>query len=493
MSNGVEYRGEDEQLSYDDDASGGLQLLQSQHASSGRDIRLTPTAKSMQDESHHDPHDNDADTRKEIFATARNRLIFALYTFFFAIIGVSGGSVGSLVYVARFNVSSLWIETAQQIASITSVISMIAVGAISDGIKSKYGRRKPVVFIGCACILSSTIFLVFPWSHDQQFLAFWYFIFNQLFIIGLTFSSNSLSSWVLESSADQDDFNNLRSVPINVGNILGTLVGGIGTFSGSFNILVPVMIVGGSISLSLLLYFVPSKSNHSTHRIRRSDSAHHSTGAGAGTNNVMESADGSNKLPPFIPSFRSCMRTKEFRRIYINEILISLSFRIGGAYCGTYFLISGYFSTNMEFTTYMVYLAICGITLGMLANILAGYLAKRMDKLKLYLHLTICIAVLGVLGFMASFAKHYSLFAVYEMLLLAAGYMTGLLEAFLVRDLIVYDTLITGLNRESMYQVALSVPENIVTSLLAILPSIIMFTTGILPTYTYICMFLCVD
>jgi len=98
-------------------------------------------------------------------------------------------------------------------------------GFISDNTKSRFGRRRPYIFIGA--ILSGILFIVL-WQLDEnntQFYNFWYFLcFSMIYLIGNTMFSTPLIGLGYEMSSDYNERTRLMAFSQTVGQIAWMIV-----------------------------------------------------------------------------------------------------------------------------------------------------------------------------------------------------------------------------------------------------------------------------
>jgi GPH family glycoside/pentoside/hexuronide:cation symporter len=98
-------------------------------------------------------------------------------------------------------------------------------GFISDNTKSKYGRRRPYIFVGA--ILSGILFAVL-WQLDadnSQTYNFWYFlIFSLLFLVGNTMFATPLVGLGYEMTSDYNERTRLMAFSQTIGQIAWMIV-----------------------------------------------------------------------------------------------------------------------------------------------------------------------------------------------------------------------------------------------------------------------------
>ncbi len=98
-------------------------------------------------------------------------------------------------------------------------------GYISDNTKSRFGRRKPYIFIGA--ILSGILFAVL-WQlnpENSQMFNFWYFlIFSMIYLIGNTMFSTPLIGLGYEMTSDYNERTRLMGFSQTIGQIAWMIV-----------------------------------------------------------------------------------------------------------------------------------------------------------------------------------------------------------------------------------------------------------------------------
>ena len=136
-----------------------------------------------------------------------------------------------------------------------------------------------------------------------------------------------------------------------------------------------------------------------------------------------------------------------------------------------------------------------GLIFGTLFVISLNCILSKVDKLNFYLNVTLVIALLSftMFGFtipeLNAIATNSNIsdglsttmlycYLVFGVIISICANPVFFIEGLLLRDLIMFDTLTTGLNRENMYQVAIGIPATLISTVLSSIPIIILFTTG---------------
>lgn len=98
-------------------------------------------------------------------------------------------------------------------------------GFISDNTKSRFGRRRPYIFIGA--ILSGVLFAVLwqLYPHNSQMYNFWYFlIFSLIYLVGNTIFSTPLIGLGYEMTSDYNERTRLMAFSQTVGQVAWMIV-----------------------------------------------------------------------------------------------------------------------------------------------------------------------------------------------------------------------------------------------------------------------------
>lgn len=98
-------------------------------------------------------------------------------------------------------------------------------GFISDNTKSKWGRRRPYIFVGA---ILSGIFFIFLWQLDEtnsQTYNFWYFlIMSMVFLVGNTMFATPLIGLGYEMTSDYNERTRLMAFSQTIGQIAWMIV-----------------------------------------------------------------------------------------------------------------------------------------------------------------------------------------------------------------------------------------------------------------------------
>ena len=256
-----------------------------------------------------------------------------------------------------------------------------------------------------------------PPATSGTIVPVWYLISSVIAAAGRGITSNPFSSWIIESCIDNAEYRALTAIPFNIGIYIGALFGGL------LVIFMPavaavVCVAGYSISTFLLVYYIPSIVHQQV-----------------------------AKLPPLIPSMRIASRTNEFRTIFTNRVLIGSATGIYGTAASLLYLIGFNLATNADFVIYSILGAIVILIASLFVNIGMNWLLRYVEKLRVYLMLAAVVAVLSTIAFIpANFSNTaaFVAFFIFTIILSIISAPIGLVETLMVRDLIVYDTFITG-------------------------------------------------
>lgn len=267
-----------------------------------------------------------------------------------------------------------------------------------------------------------TLMVCIPPATSGTIVPVWYLLSSVIAAAGRGITTNPFNSWIIESCVDNAEYRALTAIPFNIGTLLGALFGGL-LVSFIPAVAAVASVAGYSVSTFLLVYYIPSIVHQQV-----------------------------AKLPPLIPSMRIASRTNEFRTIFTNRVLIGSATSIFSSAGSFLFLIGFGLSTNADFVTYSILLAVVSILGILFVNIGMNWLLRYVEKLRMYLYLTAGVAVLSLAAFIpANFSNIAALvaFLVFTLLLSIIYGPISLIESLMVRDLIVYDTFITG--KETTY------------------------------------------
>lgn len=385
-------------------------------------------------------------------------LILTGLVFFFAMMSIVGGSLGILIYSGHFNMSTLWLNTGATLYSIYYIFIQIYVSYVSDRLKSKsLGRRKPLIIASYFIYAALVLILSFPpkaATANPRILAGYYVTFYPLMAIPTAMFYSPLGALLVETCADPEDFSRVGALSQVVGGVFGSVLGGLMTnfLYSSAPWLTPVVaIVFAAVYLVLFVLYLPS--------------------------NICRKVD---PQPPLIPSFRLCIRTKEFATLWTNEVLISIAYNVAAGLTNVFLIVNGSIKNNSQLVFFVIVSFIGTNVLATLTTVITvSYTIIKFDKLKVYLRLTQSAVVVGFVGFFVTLVNGSSVPILVYFIVVAMIIVPMLsIESIMLRDLISYDTFITGINRESMYSVSFSVPASVVGQFFGSIPSIILYNTG---------------
>ncbi len=409
------------------------------------------------------------------FATCCNMISIGV-TFFSFSLALSLASIALFVYVPQ-GMSLIWVT---QVGIITFCLGnplVLYFASLSDNLTGKWarwGRRKPFVVAAIVPTIFSAIMLAYPNNSNKASFEYSFLVAA----IVLTFSPAlfiiPFKSWMIESCSSPEEYTSINGV-ITITALLGGLMGQVvlstknveNPFAGArLCTLITLFLLPTSVAA--LCYFVPSRE--------------------------LQKAP---EQPPIISSFRQCIRTKEFQTIFWNETLTQMAGQGTGQL--TYPILYFFFGMKRVGSIQMYFgPALYTILLGSIVSILSlTYFLKRFEKLVVYRAVMLLIVFVGICTVGTLFpgcfayktdpplytekqqAVQIVIFLGLFVIATCLGVCMGFVQSLLVRDLITFDTFTTGLNRESMYQTAISVPA----SLLATVPTNIVM--GILNSSGY--------
>lgn len=156
------------------------------------------------------------ESRKLEFATPINVFILAGYSFFLHFFS----ELVSASYLLRYQVPCLlnpdYDSVTDNISTITNAISLILIGIYGDKLKSRFGRRKPIICCGGIVIIIAGYLAYNPPSSmcteallnplHQKALFYWYFFTYIIFNFVATFMAIVVQSWMFESSPSSFEY-----------------------------------------------------------------------------------------------------------------------------------------------------------------------------------------------------------------------------------------------------------------------------------------------
>mmetsp|Transcript_25061 Transcript_25061/g.34425 ORF Transcript_25061/g.34425 Transcript_25061/m.34425 type:complete len:723 (-) Transcript_25061:146-2314(-) len=379
------------------------------------------------------------------------QVIIGAYVFFSSAAGAAATVVGLTWYVEKWGVSYVWYLNTGGFTFVALSVSELIISAYADKSESKYGRRKPYVVAGYIVNAIGVLMVCAPPVTKGLFVTFWYLISSIIANIGKGIYTNPYQTWIIESCVDNSEYRQIQTIATNIGTLFGALFGGLLTiYFPIFGALISV--VGGGITTFLLTWYIPSV----VHRKVAS-------------------------LPPLIPSIRIAGRTNEFRTIFTNRVLIGTATGIFSTN-GSLLLLLGFgLGTTQDFVTYTTVLAVAGALGGIACVVVCNWYLKYVEKLGLYLQLAALVTAISLIGFIVCIFTSQAAFFVFFVLILIAGiiyFPITLIESLMVRDLILYDTFTTGLNRENTYLTAITLPPSVLVAVLTVVPLSALNLTG---------------
>jgi hypothetical protein len=392
------------------------------------------------------------------FSTKKNSIIVFIFSFCFLGLAQGAGiqSTGLLLYVQVYKLNLIFVTAISILAGSVFNFCTIYIGIKSDLLKTKYGRRKPFVALGVILISFANFFGTFiPCGYDCSpgFIAAWYFIVSMVASVGSACIGLPYSSWLIESTVGEEDFTFINTVCGIVPRIIGFLGSGLAVYAAGEYVkyLTAVCTTLGLISAILLLVYVP---NNTSRKVE--------------------------KQPPLIPSMRTCFKTKEFSRVFFNETAIQTATALNSD-CAQIFVILMVAGTQATFVLLTVAQVVVASMIGLpLLIFLTTCYLKNHDKIVVYQFLTKFLCTSAVSAFFLSIIPRIGPLMFWGLLLLlgAIYFPVSFLQSLFVRDLIQFDTFTTGLKRQAMYQLVITLPANIIAGFIATIPTVIIGFTG---------------
>lgn len=327
--------------------------------------------------------------------------------------------VGFLKYLQDWGLTITGMINATILGFIVKFCCQLCVGYYGDQIKSKYGRRKPFL-IAAYIVKSIALFMLTipPFKGGIEVFG-WYTVFYMLFQIGSELSDSPFDAWMIERTKDDQDYRKIYSVAGPIGGFLGGVSGLVLTMYypllGSF-----IYIAGGGCFTYLVVSFITS------HVLRNQP-----------------------PLPELVPSLRICARTNEFKSIFCLRVLVDSGVNIFITVVGYYVLIGFNLETVKSFINYLLYGSIIGACIGIPLTVLLNWVLSRYDKIPLYLFLIKLVIILGVVAFIITTPQLNSFVGYFIVLCFmnTLSYPAKLFDRLIIRDLVTYDTFMTGMTR----------------------------------------------
>jgi GPH family glycoside/pentoside/hexuronide:cation symporter len=200
------------------------------------------------------------------------------------------GRFGSSLLLALIELTSFWIYSAvfqlnwfinglvQAVAFLVIGFTHWLIGYYSDGVQSRYGRRKPFVIIGAPGLAITTIFLFIPHFFlpigSSNLLALWllftyYLVFLCLFKFFYAFMLTAFQAWLPEI-ADEGErplISSMQNTANWFGSVIGSVLGFLFAVEGLFfmeiapTVNIPTMlliVMVATFSLLEILFYLPS-------------------------------------------------------------------------------------------------------------------------------------------------------------------------------------------------------------------------------------------
>lgn len=391
--------------------------------------------------------------------------LLAFNSFFMTVMLSLFWTAGVFYYIPILKMSLVWNSAAGTLSSLVSIYTGIYIAYYGDRVKTRWGKRKPLLLLFYPFIALPVIGIYFCPFTDVSGVEGWYLICLLLMAFGSTCYNTVFSAWFIESSYDAADYLRISvfgcSIPSAIGGIIGLAMSKMGILT------IPSVVaaVFGAISLLLLIYYVPNRI------IMKSD-----------------------QQPPLLSSFRVLSRTQEYKTILINRIVLQSSWNI----CGEFLLYTSFmcFPGIKHFkqiqTLYIIFAVSVTIVGIPVTIILQSMIAAKWEKIKIYMNMTLALVALSGALFLlylpgliaentiSAEASEGLMWFWMTLIIMGSFIFSGalFLEQLIVRDVIRFDTYRTGLNRENMYQSALTVPGQVVSNVIVAIPLAIFTASG---------------
>lgn len=407
--------------------------------------------KPLRQHQHQQHHANLDDVSELIIPALGTTKNIAIITMFFLFGGIAVGVINGMAIVSyiQWGLLTVWLSVSSTLSILFQIYMAIVVAYWGDRWKSKHGRRKPFVIggfiLGCICVIGGA----FPPSKSPVVLAFWFILSQNLFYAGTTACAYlSMYSWLIESSAGPADYARIFTISYNAGTLPGAIIGLVLTMIMGPQLPAILSALGGGVALYFLCKYVPSR--------------------------IVAKVE---RQPALLPSFRTCIRTKEFRTLFVNRCLIKIS-QDTASNLAIIVIEIGYANNLKQVSEYLLMTLVAVVIGGISLSFLFGQLVQTMDKLLVFKRLLLFVAFLAFAGFFLSLSPSSWPFLIYVMVGGAFFYPVLMMDNFFVRDLITSDTFLTGLNRENLFQMSIEGPAGIVSSFFGTIPVVLVYASG---------------
>ena len=415
------------------------------------------------------------ETRTPQFATCSTKFYIFMLTLGSAF-AVSFQSAGILLFVPRYNMSLIWTTNVNIICLCIGTFLNILIAQVGDKLSgpwAKWGRRKPFVASAIPFFVISALMLAFPATKKgaPEVLEIWFLVGMLLNTIAASLFFIPISSWFIESCECAEEYRSIRAVQF-VAQLIGAIMAQIMLSAQAQAVAAAFVLFILPVFSILMLCYVPGK--------------------------VLKNAP---EQPPLIPSFRSCIRTKEFRSIFMNSTLLNIAQSGASEFLFIILYTSFGLKTLDDVSAYFIPVLLFVmfgnlVSIGVLISVL-----KKRDKLQVFRFLMLALIFLGILWFMSLLPTIVGITKpayVYGQTLTSNGILQAFLIIFLacfalsgivtvacffiqsifVRDLIVFDTFTNYINRENVYQTAMGVPSSLLSSVVSNFFIGVIYSTG---------------
>ncbi len=159
----------------------------------------------------------------ELFSSPGNLWIVGMFSF-----AMSFGQTAQplfIWYLAQFKMDFIFLTLILLISTIPTTYTTVFIGYYGDKLVSKFGRRKPVVFLSIIAQLIFLCIMARPLSYQQHALFQWALLWYCLSACAAICGNTALSSWFIESTVSTEDYLVLQTKAVNVGKLLGSITG----------------------------------------------------------------------------------------------------------------------------------------------------------------------------------------------------------------------------------------------------------------------------
>ena len=463
-----------------------------------------------------------------MLATRWNIALVGCYTFASAYSQCIFYGASFFVLVPQFGLNITWTSAIAYLTTILNIYLTVAVGYYSDRTLSRFGPRKPFIFVGF--VLVSVAFVLFAQlsipitelfsapgenqysrpdsdsaeviASDELALETWFAVYEIIAAIGFGLYTIPYNAMFLDACEDSDAYAAFELYCFTIGAAVGS-IGGLLTLSylpTKALLLSAIVFIGlaGPLLVAICM-LIPSVSKNS-----------HDFASGVVQSKEQGDSFLSASAQLLLPTLRLFFKSEEFRDLFFNNVILQIGEGLGTEFVAfaTYILFPAitHYRQLLVLATQFILASYCSSAL--LTFLTAVFLSRgKTDKLQLYIRIilvfiVVCVAefILCIPGMLATLGaasflpeelragtqdqdSSLSLGLVYvyfalQILLSAIFSVAKVINDLMLRDLIRLDRVMVGQSRAAMYQAALGVPTRVLVVLFIALPQVLFYSSG---------------